>query len=87
MYFVYVLLCGDGKHYTGYSTEVIARLARHQNREVFSTKYRQPVELIFYEAFKHQADAKRREGYLKTTAGKRGLKLMLREYFAEKDSK
>ena len=84
MYFVYVLLCGDGNHYTGYTTDVAERLRCHQNREVFSTKGRQPVELIFYEAFVHMADAKRREMYLKTSAGKRALKIMLREYFAKK---
>ncbi len=60
MYYVYVLLCGDGLHYTGYTEDVFARLQRHQNREVFSTKGRQPVELIFYEAFMHMQDAKRR---------------------------
>jgi len=48
---------------------------------VFATKGRQPVELIFFEAFKNMKDAKRREVYLKTTAGKRAIKLMLREYF------
>jgi putative endonuclease len=84
MYFVYVLLCGDGKHYIGYTEDVVARLKRHQNREVLSTKGRQPVELVFYEAFKHMQDAKRREGYLKTTAGNRALKLMLRRYYGEK---
>ena len=83
MYFVYVLLCGDGDHYTGYTTNVEDRLLRHQRREVFSTKGRQPVELIFYEAFAHMADAKRREAYLKTSAGKRALKIMLREYFSK----
>ncbi len=84
MYYVYVLLCGDGKRYIGYSTDVFARVKRHQDGEVISTKRRRLVELIFYEAFKHIQDAKRREMYFKTTAGKRALKLMLREYYAEK---
>jgi putative endonuclease len=48
---------------------------------VFSTKNRLPVKLVFYEAFSVAADAKRRERYLKTTAGKKALKLMLREWF------
>lgn len=81
MYYVYVLLCGDHKHYIGYTENISDRLKRHQNCEVFSTKSRQPVKLIFYEAFKHRLDAKRREGYLKTTAGNRALKLMLRKYY------
>lgn len=87
MYYVYILSCGDGKLYTGYTTNIEKRLQRHQNGEVFSTKGRQPVELIFYEAYKHMQDAKRRELYLKTTPGKRAVKLMLREYFAEREQK
>ena len=35
------------------------------------------VELIHYEAYKSQTDARRREKYLKTTQGKRMLKIML----------
>lgn len=85
MYFVYVLLCGDGKHYIGYTEDVHERLKRHRDREVFSTKGRQPVELVFYEAFKHRLDAKRREQYLKTTAGNRALKLMLRRYYQDRE--
>jgi predicted GIY-YIG superfamily endonuclease len=45
------------------------------------------VTLIFYEAFLHQQDATRREQYFKTTAGKRALKLMMREYFVHKQKK
>lgn len=81
MYFTYVLLCGDGKQYIGYTNNLDDRLNRHKNGQVFSTKGRQPVRLIFYEAFLHQQDATRREQYFKTTAGKRALKLMLREYY------
>ncbi|MFH1767491.1 MAG: GIY-YIG nuclease family protein [Patescibacteria group bacterium] len=83
MFYIYILHCGDKKLYTGYTTNIEKRLKRHRSGEVFSTKGRQPVELIFLEAFKHMQDAKRREVYLKTTAGKRAVKLMLREHFKE----
>jgi len=43
-----------------------------------------PVRLVFYEAFLHREDARRREAYFKKTAGKRALKLMLRQFFAER---
>jgi predicted GIY-YIG superfamily endonuclease len=36
------------------------------------------IELIHYEAYKDQSDARRRELYLKTTQGKRIFKIMLR---------
>lgn len=84
MYFTYVLLCGDGNHYIGYTSNIEERFHRHSTGQVFATKGRQPVQLIFYEAFLHQQDATRREDYFKTTSGKRALKLMLREYYATK---
>jgi len=82
MYYVYVLQCVNGKLYTGYSENLKRRIAEHKNAEVFSTKNKLPVEFIFYEAFLNQADAKRREMYLKTTSGKRALKIMLKEYYS-----
>lgn len=81
MFYVYILKCGDGNLYTGYTTSIEERFKRHQNKEVFATKGRQPVELIFFEAFQNSGDAKRREMYLKTTAGKRAVELMLRDFF------
>jgi len=84
MYYVYILQCSDNKLYTGYTTDIDKRLKRHETGQVFSTKSRLPVELIFYEAFVHIQDAKRREQYLKTTAGKKAVKLMMRRYFNDK---
>lgn len=86
MFFTYVLLCGDGKHYIGYTANIEKRFERHKNGYVFATKGRLPVKLIFYEAFLHQQDATRREEYFKTTAGKRALKLMMREYYTNRES-
>jgi len=40
------------------------------------------LKLIFYEAYLVKSDAQRREMYLKTTKGKRALKLMLADYFS-----
>jgi len=48
---------------------------------VISTKHYHPLELIHYEAYKNQKDAKRREMYLKTSRGKTTLKTMLLEFF------
>ncbi|MFH1711616.1 MAG: GIY-YIG nuclease family protein [Patescibacteria group bacterium] len=84
MYFVYVLMCNDRKRYIGYTANLNNRVKQHVNGEVFATKGRLPVNLIFYEAFKHRMDAKRREKYFKTTAGKKALSLMLRRFYQEK---
>lgn len=83
MYFVYILMCNDNKLYIGYTENLEERIKRHESGHVFATKGRLPVDLIFYEAFHHCQDAKRREKYFKTTAGKRAIKLMLRRYFQE----
>ena len=80
MYYVYVLKSGLDEHlYIGYTTDLRKRIRRHQNGEVPSTKSRLPFELVFYEAYKGKADAKRREKYLKTSKGKSSLRLMLRD--------
>lgn len=44
-----------------------------------ATAPRRPFDLIFCERYGNSVDARRREAYLKTSAGKRALKLMLRE--------
>lgn len=84
MYYTYVLMCADEKMYIGYTTDLKKRIARHKGGEVFATKGRLPVKLIFYEAFLNRLDAKRREQYFKTTAGKRALRLILQRHFSSK---
>jgi len=80
MYYVYVLKSQmDGKLYIGYTTNLKNRLQKHQYGEVLSTSPRRPFELIFYEGYKTMEDAKRREGYLKTSKGKSSLRMMLRD--------
>jgi len=84
MYYVYVLRSQvDGKMYIGYTVNLRNRLQEHQNGEVLSTKPRRPFELIFYEGYKCEEDAKRRERYLKTSRGKSPLRMMLRDSLNE----
>jgi putative endonuclease len=71
----------DGKMYVGYTANLRNRLKEHQGGEVISTKSRRPFELIFYESYKSDEDAKRRERYLKTANGKTSLRMMLRDSF------
>jgi putative endonuclease len=44
-----------------------------------ATAPRRPFDLIYCEYHVSKVDALRREGYFKTTAGKKTLKLMLRD--------
>lgn len=52
---------------------------RHKMKGVYTTKRMGELELVFYEAFKSEKDARRREKYFKRTKGERTLKLMLKE--------
>ncbi len=79
-YCVYVLLSmQDGDMYVGFTTDLQRRLTEHFHGESKSTAPRRPFRLIYCEYFFSKEDARRRESYLKTTAGRRGLKLILRE--------
>lgn len=78
MYFVYVLYNGK-KFYIGFSRRLKNRLKSHFQGKVHTTKRMGKVDLIYYEAFVSGEDAKRREKYLKTTKGRKGLKLILRK--------
>jgi len=79
-YCVYVLFSHYDKDlYVGFSANLARRLNEHRYGKVLSTKGRRPLELIYTEFHSNKYDALRREKYLKTTTGKKGLKLMLRE--------
>ena len=76
---VYVLLSlKDKKFYIGYTTDLKQRLTDHFHGQFKATAPRRPFKLIFCEYFLSKKDALRREKYCKTTAGKKALKLMLR---------
>lgn len=77
-FYVYVLeSLKDGDYYIGYTNNLKRRLEEHKNGLSFSTKFRLPTKLIYFEGCADQDDAKRREDYLKTTQGRRFLGLRL----------
>jgi putative endonuclease len=79
MYYVYLLRSKrDGKIYTGYSADLKRRVQQHLRGEVHTTHRMGEIRLIYYEAFISKEDAMEREKYLKTTKGKRTVKLMLK---------
>ncbi|MEM9324148.1 MAG: GIY-YIG nuclease family protein [Bacteroidota bacterium] len=83
-YCVYILFSHhDHQLYIGYSANLDERIKDHNRGGVFSTKGRRPLELIYCEFHKSKTDASRREEYLKTTAGKKAIKLMLRNSLKE----
>lgn len=74
MYFVYILVCRDNKLYTGCTSDLKARLERHNKMEVASTASRLPVVLASYISFKDKYKAYRFERYLKSGSGRAFLK-------------
>ena len=85
MYFVYILHSKkDNKLYIGYTEDLKNRLSSHTNGKVASTKNRRPLELIYYESYRNQLDAKKREISLKSGSGHRFIKKQMANYFAEK---
>ena len=52
-YFVYMLLCADGKYYVGMTNDLQRRLAEHEggkDREAF-TYSRRPVKMLYSQEF------------------------------------
>jgi len=82
MYYVYILQSlKDNKTYVGYTVDVVERLKYHNSGRVTATKNRRPLRLLFSEEFPTVAEAKRREGYWKSGAGRRKLNHCFREGF------
>ena len=80
-FYVYVLESQkDKQKYIGYTNNLKRRIEEHMAGNSFATKFRLPFKLIYFEGSLSQNDAKRREGYLKTTQGRRFLGLRLKEY-------
>jgi|GEM_PF-832233 len=77
-YCIYILFSRkDLLLYIGYTTNIEQRVMDHNCGKAKSTAPRRPLELIFCEFYLFESDARRREMYFKTTAGKKAIKLML----------
>jgi len=81
VYYTYVLQSmKDANFYTGFTKDLKLRFEQHNKGLVESTNTRRPLKLIYYEACLSQADALRREKYLKKYRGKMFLKKRLKSY-------
>jgi putative endonuclease len=60
--YMYILLCGNGKYYTGSTKDLLTRLEQHNQGEGSNfTRKNLPVELLYYEEFDRIDDAFYRE--------------------------
>jgi putative endonuclease len=84
MHYVYVLQSqSDQGLYIGYSADLRRRLGQHQAGEAFATSFRGPWQLIYYEAYLEEADARGREEFLKSGLGRGFLGKQCRYHFAK----
>ena len=80
MNYVYVIYTKpEDKFYIGYTKDIERREKEHKVGNTHTTKRYQEKDLIFYEVFVNEEDARRREKYFKTTKGKRALRIILKE--------
>jgi putative endonuclease len=66
MFYLYVLKSiNHDELYIGSTNDLKKRLLEHNKGKSTSTKNKRPYELIYYEAYKAESDARRRESMLK----------------------
>jgi len=66
MYYVYLLKSKvDHNNYIGSTNDLKKRFMEHNLGKIYSTKNRKPFEIIYYEAYKSEKDARMREHNLK----------------------
>ena len=73
MNYTYIVKCGDGTYYTGWTNDIEKRMKAHnEGKGAKYTKIRRPVVLMYYESFQTKEEAMRREWEIKQL--KRGEK-------------
>ena len=64
--YVYVIRCGDGSLYTGWTNDLKQRLAAHQSgKGAKYTRGRLPIEMVYFEEMPDKSAALKRENELK----------------------
>ena len=74
--YVYILRCADGTFYTGWTTDLTARVATHNaGKGAKYTRSRLPVKMVYKEEYDTKEEAMSREWHLKqlTRAQKEAL--------------
>lgn len=76
-HYVYVLECADGSLYTGYTTDVDRRVAKHNDGTGAKyTRSRRPVELVYVERYASRSAAMSREYEVKQFSRRRKERLV-----------
>ena len=76
---MYIVRCTDGTYYTGWSTDVVRRVAVHNaGRGAAYTRTRRPVTLVYQELAADRGAAMRREAAVKRYSRKQKERLIAR---------
>lgn len=62
------------KWFIGTTTDLRRETREHEEGLVRATRLQRPAKVIYFEAYRHPADAARRERYLKSTKGQQELR-------------
>ena len=66
MNYTYIVKCGDGTYYTGWTNDIEKRMKAHnEGKGAKYTKSRRPVKLVYYEEFQTKEEAMKREYAIK----------------------
>jgi len=75
--YAYILRCGDGSLYTGWTNDLEKRLAAHSSGKGGRyTRSRLPVELVYHEVFETKEEAMSREWHIKKLSREEKLRLI-----------
>ena len=86
MYYAYILKSGKDNHlYIGFTTDLKKRLKFHNLGFNKSTAKRKPLNLVYYEGYISEKDARTREIFLKTGRGHEVLHKQLKYTLFNKD--
>lgn len=81
MFFTYILISEkDNRTYTGYTSNLEERLRYHNSGMVKATRNRRPFKILYKEEFATAKEAKEKERYFKSSAGRRKLKNIFEEF-------
>ncbi len=78
VFVVYVLQSEvDGSFYKGMTSDMDRRLKQHNSGKTKSTKSKMPWRVVYTEKYPGALEARKREKYFKSAAGRRFLKLKI----------
>ena len=69
-FYVYILLCSDGKYYVGCTVNLKERFKRHSLGKSTYTSKRLPLIIVNYTVFNNKYHAFKYEKYLKSGSGR-----------------